>query len=129
MRIPVMTLAVAALFIATCAAQSGTAVGSNTQTVNEQNANNVCRIFFQTPKPGMAQQFEAARKKHNTWRPSRSRLLLIGRNTPTRIIAAILFVIQQAESSSPILPIKKYLEKIVTPWMYFRKHLQTVSQS
>jgi len=65
MRIPVKTLAVAALFAATCAAQSGTAVGSNTTAINEQNANGVCRIFFQTPKPGMDQQFEAARKKHN----------------------------------------------------------------
>jgi hypothetical protein len=70
MRIPVMTLAVAALFVATCAAQSGTAVGANTQIVNEQNANNVCRIFFQTPKPGMTQQFEAARKKHNAFHGS-----------------------------------------------------------
>src|SRR3954471_17924289 len=70
MRIPVMTMAVAALFVATCAAQSGTAVGSNTQAINEQNANNVCRIFFQTPKPGMTQQFEAARKKHNTFHGS-----------------------------------------------------------
>jgi hypothetical protein len=70
MRIPVMTMAVAALFVATCAAQSGTAVGSNTQAVNEQNANNVCRIFFQTPKPGMTQQFEAARKKHNAFHAS-----------------------------------------------------------
>ena len=67
MRIPVMTLAVAALFVATCAAQSGTAVGSNTQAINEQNANNVCRIFFQKPKPGMDAQFEAARKKHNAF--------------------------------------------------------------
>ena len=65
-----MTLAVAALYVATCAAQSGTAVGSNTQAINEQNANNVCRIFFQTPKPGMDSQFEAARKKHNAFHGS-----------------------------------------------------------
>ena len=70
MRIPVMTLAVAALFVATCAAQSTTAVGANTQAINEQNANNVCRIFFQKPKPGMDSQFEAARKKHNAFHGS-----------------------------------------------------------
>jgi hypothetical protein len=70
MRIPMMTLAVAALLVANCAAQSGTAVGSNTAAVNAQNANNVCRIFFQTPKPGMTQQFEAARKKHNAFHGS-----------------------------------------------------------
>ena len=67
MRTPMMTLAVASLFVATCAAQGGAAAGSNTQAINAQNANNVCRVFFQTPKPGMDQAFEAARKKHNAF--------------------------------------------------------------
>jgi len=71
MRIPIKTLVVVSLFVATCAAQTGTpATGSNTQAINAQNANNVCRIFFQTPKPGMTQQFEAARKKHNAFHGS-----------------------------------------------------------
>jgi hypothetical protein len=68
MRITVKTLVVVSLFVATCVAQSGTAAtGSNTQAINAQNQNNVCRIFFQDPKPGMDAQFVAARKKHNAF--------------------------------------------------------------
>jgi hypothetical protein len=50
-----------------CWAQAASGGGSaaNTQAINAQNANNVCRIFFTKPKPGMTQQFEAGRKKHN----------------------------------------------------------------
>lgn len=34
------------------------------QAANPQNANNVCRVFFVTPKPGAASQLEQARQKH-----------------------------------------------------------------
>jgi len=51
-------------------AQAGAASGSNTAAVNAQNVNNVCRIFFQTPKPGATQAFETARKKHNQFHAS-----------------------------------------------------------
>jgi hypothetical protein len=63
-------LCVAMFYAVTSSAQAGPASGSNTAAVNAQNANNVCRIFFQTPKPGMTQQFEAARKKHNLFHGS-----------------------------------------------------------
>jgi len=37
---------------------------SNTAAINQQNANNYCRIYFVTPKAGQIQQYEAGRKKH-----------------------------------------------------------------
>lgn len=37
---------------------------SNTAAINQQNANNYCRIYFVTPKAGQTQQYEAGRKKH-----------------------------------------------------------------
>ena len=64
MRIVISGLAVTCLYAVTCLGQSGSTAGSNTQAINEQNANNVCRIYFSAPKPGGAQQFEAGRKKH-----------------------------------------------------------------
>jgi hypothetical protein len=68
MRISAIGLVVAFLYVGSCLAQTGgAAAGSNTQAINAQNANNLCRIFFQTPKPGMDAQFEAARKKHNAF--------------------------------------------------------------
>ena len=68
MRFSAISLVVASLFVGTCQAQSGGAApGSNTQAINAQNENNVCRIFFQDPKPGMDAQFVAARKKHNAF--------------------------------------------------------------
>ena len=55
----------ASLFtIGTCWAQIGPATGASTEAINAQNANNVCRIYFSTIKPGMVQQYEAGRKKH-----------------------------------------------------------------
>lgn len=54
-------------------AQTGTtpaAPQSNTAAINQQNANNYCRIFFSTPKPGATSQFEAGRKKHNQFHAS-----------------------------------------------------------
>lgn len=57
------------LFVASCWAQTGTSGGSATQpdtaTLNQMNANNLCRVFFSTPKPGATAAFEAGRKKHN----------------------------------------------------------------
>src|SRR5258708_31194255 len=55
-----MCLVVSCLCVASAFAQAG----SSTQEVNALNANNVCRIYFSTPKPGMGQQYEAGRKKH-----------------------------------------------------------------
>jgi hypothetical protein len=45
-------------------AQTAPASGATTQQINAQNANNVCRIYFSTPKPGATDQLEAGRKKH-----------------------------------------------------------------
>lgn len=68
MRFSAISLVVASLFVGTCLAQTGgAAAGSNTQAINAQNENNVCRVFFQDPKPGMDAQFVAARKKHNAF--------------------------------------------------------------
>jgi hypothetical protein len=43
---------------------SGTGAASTTQAINAQNANNVCRVYFQKPKAGQTAQFEQARVKH-----------------------------------------------------------------
>lgn len=45
-------------------AQAGPATGAPTSEVSAQNANNLCRIWFSTPKPGILAQYEAGRKKH-----------------------------------------------------------------
>jgi hypothetical protein len=64
MRIPIAGLVVSCLYVASSQAQTGSSAASNTQAINAQNANNVCRVYFSTPKPGMGQQYEAGRKKH-----------------------------------------------------------------
>ena len=64
MRIPILGLVATSLYVASCLAQTGSGAGSNTQAINAQNANNVCRIYFSMPKPGAVQQYEAGRKKH-----------------------------------------------------------------
>jgi hypothetical protein len=43
---------------------SGAAPASSTAALNQQNANNLCRVYFTTPKPGGSAAFEAGRKKH-----------------------------------------------------------------
>ena len=53
------------LYGAACYAQTSSSTGAaSTQAINAQNANNVCRVYFVKPKPGMEQQLEAGRKKH-----------------------------------------------------------------
>src|SRR5712675_1431932 len=64
MRIPILGLVATSLYVASCLAQTGSGAGPNTQAINAQNANNVCRIYFSMPKPGAVQQYEAGRKKH-----------------------------------------------------------------
>ena len=64
MRIPIAGLVVSCLYVASTVAQTGSTAGSSTQQINAQNANNVCRVYFSTPKPGMGQQYEFGRKKH-----------------------------------------------------------------
>jgi hypothetical protein len=64
MRIPIVGLVVSCLCVASSLAQTGSSAGSSTQEINAQNANNVCRVYFSMPKPGMVQQYEAGRKKH-----------------------------------------------------------------
>src|SRR5689334_17363568 len=60
-----MILAVATLSSSLLAcAQAGPATGANTEAINAQNANNLCRIYFSMPKTGATQQYEAGRKKH-----------------------------------------------------------------
>jgi len=58
------TLVVALLSASVGWAQMGPATGATTKEINAQNANNVCRIYFSTPKPGATQQYEAGRLKH-----------------------------------------------------------------
>jgi hypothetical protein len=61
------------LFSAVCWAQAaGSAPASNTQAINAQNENNLCRIYFFNPKPDQVQQFEAGRKKHNQFHRSQN---------------------------------------------------------
>src|SRR3954465_2517454 len=69
-KVGTMILCIAMFYAVSSWAQAGSASGSNTAAINAQNANNVCRIFFQTPKPGATQAFETARKKHNTFHGS-----------------------------------------------------------
>jgi len=64
MRIPIAGLVVSCLYVASTLAQTGSSAGSSTQEINAQNVNNVCRVYFSTPKPGMGQQYEVGRKKH-----------------------------------------------------------------
>jgi len=88
-----LTLVFVASFYAVLGwSQTSSAGGSNTTAANGQNANNICRIFFQTPKPGMTQQFEAARKKHNLFHGSQkdtwtwnTHLIQTGDNTGTYV--------------------------------------------
>jgi hypothetical protein len=47
-----------------CTAPMWSQTSSNTAAINAQNANNVCRIYFSTPKAGASDQYEAGRKKH-----------------------------------------------------------------
>jgi hypothetical protein len=53
-----------------CWAQGGgtSSTASDTASINQMNANNVCRVFFSVPKD--PNQFEAARKKHNMFHQS-----------------------------------------------------------
>jgi hypothetical protein len=44
--------------------QTASPTGATTQQINAQNASNVCRVYFSTPKPGSTDQYEAGRKKH-----------------------------------------------------------------
>jgi hypothetical protein len=64
MRIAIVGLVVSCLSVASSLAQTSSSAGSNTQEINAQNANNVCRVYFSMPKPGMGEQYEAGRKKH-----------------------------------------------------------------
>ena len=64
MRKQLMGLVVGSLFTTVCWAQTGPATGASTAAINAQNANNVCRVYFSTPKPGADLQYEAGRKKH-----------------------------------------------------------------
>lgn len=59
------------LFSAACGSSPAQSAPSY-QAINKQNANNVCRIYFTKPKPGMASQFEEARKKHMQFHKSQS---------------------------------------------------------
>src|ERR1700687_5483207 len=65
MRIPIVGLVVSCLCVASTLAQTGSSAGSSTQEINAQNANNVCRVYFSMPKPGMDQQYDAGRRKHS----------------------------------------------------------------
>lgn len=58
------TLAATFLFSVAAWGQQTSGQGTPSAQLNAQNANNVCRVFFTTPKPGMVAQFEQARLKH-----------------------------------------------------------------
>jgi hypothetical protein len=64
MNLQRISLIAALMSASSVCAQVGPATGATTQEINAQNANNVCRIYFSTPKPGADQQYEAGRKKH-----------------------------------------------------------------
>lgn len=88
------------LLVALSWAQGGSNASSNapqsdTAAVNQQNANNLCRVYFSSPKPGASAQLEAGRKKHmafhaaqkdtwtwNTW------LIETGDNTGTYVTSS-----------------------------------------
>ena len=88
------------LLVALTWAQGGSNPSSNgspsdTAAINQQNANNLCRVYFSTPKPGASAQLEAGRKKHmafhaaqkdtwtwNTW------LIQTGDNTGTYVTSS-----------------------------------------
>lgn len=66
-------LALSLVCSSTCWAQStsGTSPAS-TQSGNAENANNVCRVYFTKPKPGMEMQLEQGRKKHMQFHKSQN---------------------------------------------------------
>ena len=90
MRIPIVGLVVGCLYVASAMGQAGSSAGSNTQEINAQNANNVCRVYFSMPKPGMGLQYEAGRKKHMQFHRDQKRhgipFLLRLATTPVRTL-------------------------------------------
>lgn len=52
--------------------QAAGAPAQNTQAINAQNENNLCRVYFSMPKADQVQQFEAGRKKHNQFHRSQN---------------------------------------------------------
>lgn len=64
MKLRTISISVVLLSALSCWSQTGPGTGSNTAALNAQNANNICRVYFTTPKPGASQQYEAGRKKH-----------------------------------------------------------------
>jgi len=65
MRLHHVILLAGAFWATPAWAQVGPGTGTSTAEINAQNANNLCRIYFSTPKPGATAQLEAGRKKHN----------------------------------------------------------------
>lgn len=63
-----MCLLMGSLLVAMGWAQTVSSSGSNSQSntaaINQQNANNYCRVYFTTPKPGASAAYETGRKKH-----------------------------------------------------------------
>ena len=55
MRILIAGVVVSCLYVTSTLAQMGSSAAASTQEINAQNANNVCRVYFSTPKPGMDQ--------------------------------------------------------------------------
>jgi hypothetical protein len=63
-RLCTMLVSLALVYTSPIWGQTGPATGGNTAAINAQNAHNVCRIYFSTPKAGASDQYEAGRKKH-----------------------------------------------------------------
>jgi O-acetyl-ADP-ribose deacetylase (regulator of RNase III) len=66
--IAIATVLAAAAWAQTASPSSGTQ--PSTAAINQQNANNLCRVYFTKPKAGQAAQYEAGRKKHNQFHAS-----------------------------------------------------------
>jgi hypothetical protein len=74
--------------------QTGSAAPPSTQALNQQNANNLCRIYFEKVKPSNVSQFEQARQKHFQFHKSQgdtwtwmTREIISGPNTGTYVVS------------------------------------------
>ncbi len=76
-------------------AQAGSSTAPSTQALNQQNASNLCKIYFETLKPGTdVGQFEQARQKHFQFHKSKgdtwtweTQQVMTGPNTGTYVVS------------------------------------------
>lgn len=75
-------------------AQTPLPAAPSTQALNQQNANNLCKIYFEKVKPGNISQFEQARQKHFQFHKSKgdtwtwvTEQVMTGPNTGTYVVS------------------------------------------